>query len=750
MNKNSVQPVAGGSYQDSRHFRRRLWRDRLSRYAVAAGGNGVIVAILLILIYLLYVVLPLGKSPEMWQEASYRLPTEAPVLYLAMEEQAEVGLALERGGQVRFFSTHDGRTLDEVRLPLPDGVTIDSFSAARPDSGVLALGLSNGQALVFKAEYRVSYPDDKRVITPAIVYPLGETPVVVDPRGLPLQRLAVQAAESYTLAGWSDDGTLSLLRAAASESLLAEEGSFEFEHSSAQTNVQSPRALLLDPAQRDLYVVGKDGTLGWYELDGDEMRLHEQIRTTPAGVGVAAAQLLAGGTSILVAADDGRISQWFSVRGEAGLRHLKMIRDFKAPKNVTALAPEFSRKGFLVADGSGGVGVYHATAHQLLMHQPVADSGIAQLAVGPRSHALLALDRDGTLHFWRVVNEHPEVSWEALWSKVWYEGYDEPAYIWQSSSADNTFEPKFSLTPLTFGTLKAAFYAMLFAIPLAILGAIFTAYFMAPKMRQVVKPSIEIMEAMPTVILGFLAGLWLAPLVESHLSGIFLVFLLLPLVVLLAAYGWHRLPGSLRQRVPDGWEAALLIPVLALAVWAALAVSSPLEHWLFGGDLPHWLDTHGVGFDQRNSLVVGMAMGFAVIPTIFSIAEDAIFAVPKHLTNGSLALGATPWQTLLRVVLLTASPGLFSAVMMGVGRAVGETMIVLMATGNTPVMDMSIFQGMRTLSANIAVEMPESEVDSTHYRVLFLAALVLFLFTFLFNTGAELIRQRLRGKYSSL
>ncbi len=158
----------------------------------------------------------------------------------------------------------------------------------------------------------------------------------------------------------------------------------------------------------------------------------------------------------------------------------------------------------------------------------------------------------------------------------------------------------------------------------------------------------------------------------------------------------------------------------------------------------------GIDFDQRNSLVVGIAMGFAVIPTIFSISEDAIFGVPKRLTNGSLALGATPWQTLVRVVLLTPSPGIFAGIMMGFGRAVGETMIVLMATGNTPVMDMSIFQGMRTLSANIAVEMPESEVGSTHFRILFLAALVLFMFTFVFNTGAELVRQRLRRKYSSL
>jgi len=164
-----------------------------------------------------------------------------------------------------------------------------------------------------------------------------------------------------------------------------------------------------------------------------------------------------------------------------------------------------------------------------------------------------------------------------------------------------------------------------------------------------------------------------------------------------------------------------------------------------------WLKKEfGISYDQRNSLVVGIAMGIAVIPTIFSIAEDAIFSVPRHLTIGSLALGATPWQTMTKVVLLTASPGIFSAIMIGFGRAVGETMIVLMATGNTPVMDLSVFEGMRTLSANIAVEMPESEVDSTHYRVLFLAALVLFLFTFVFNTLAEVIRQRLREKYSSL
>jgi len=124
--------------------------------------------------------------------------------------------------------------------------------------------------------------------------------------------------------------------------------------------------------------------------------------------------------------------------------------------------------------------------------------------------------------------------------------------------------------------------------------------------------------------------------------------------------------------------------------------------------------------------------------------------VPNHLTAGSLALGANSWQTAIRVVLPTASPGIFSAVMIGLGRAIGETMIVLMATGNTPIMDWSLFNGFRALSANIAVEIPEAPYGGTLYRILFLAALLLFFFTFIINTAAELVRQRLRKKYGQL
>jgi len=497
-------------------------------------------------------------------------------------------------------------------------------------------------------------------------------------------------------------------------------------------------------------VAGHDNLLQFDVVQSgfDEAPLLRHFKTAISDV-----RLLLGGSSVLVGLDNGEIQQWMQVRGkdEQGddTRTLTFIRKFSSDKQpITAIATEQRRKGFAVGDSKGHLTLYYSTSARTLAQTTVADTKINQLAWSARAQHLLAVDDTEKVHVYKVRNDYPEVSWDVLWGKVWYEGYDEPDYIWQSSASTNDFEPKFSLIPLSFGTIKAAFYAMLFAVPIALLGAIYTAQFMAPRMRQTVKPSIEIMEALPTVILGFLAGLWLAPLVEEQLAGIFALLILLPPGFLLCAWLWRFVPKRFNI---EGWESAVLVPVVFLLIWLAMSLGHPIEDAFFEGNLRTYMSNHwGIGYDQRNSLVVGLMMGFAVIPTIFSIAEDALFSVPQHLIRGSLALGATRWQTLMRVVLPAASPAIFSALMMGFGRAVGETMIVLMATGNTPIMDMNIFEGMRTLSANIAVEVPEAEVASTHYRVLFLAALVLFLFTFIVNTVAEIVRQRLRQRYSAL
>ncbi len=738
-------------------LRKQRWRDlkdRMFQTAMGIGGVSVIIAILLIFFYLFYIVVPLFKGAEIETTASYQLDeTLASVpSAIAMEEYAEIGLSVDAQGEVAFFNLKDGSVLSKHFLLKDQKIT--SISKGDPAKEIIGLGLKDGSILLIKHGYKISFPNDRRKIYPELNFPLGEEPIDLDEEGKAIVTLSVQSAdEQTTVVAGTVDGRLLLAQFIAEESMLGDEVEIDRQVTTIDLSGEDVLSLRVDVDQEELYVITKSGNLIYFDIsDVEEPVLIDRLGLVADDEKITAIEFLSGGISILIGDSSGNITQLFPVRDDNNKYTIEKVRKFTlSNKAITAIAPEFFRKGFAAADEGGNVGLFHTTANRKLLVESVTDKTINLLTVSPRANALLATDESGVVHFIHVDNEHPEVSWHSLWGKVWYESRQGPEYIWQSSSASNDFEPKFSLTPLTFGTLKAAFYAMLFAVPLAIFGAIYTAYFMTPKMRNMVKPTIEIMEALPTVILGFLAGLWLAPLMERNLPGVFLTFLLLPTFILLAAFVWSRLPTKIRHAIPEGWEALLLIPVILFAVLLAMGLSQPFESLFFNNDMPAWVSNHlGLDFDQRNSLVVGIAMGFAIIPTIFSISEDAIFSVPKHLTVGSLALGATPWQTLVKVVLLTASPGIFSALMIGLGRAVGETMIVLMATGNTPIMDFNIFQGFRALSANIAVEMPESEVASTHYRILFLAALVLFLVTFVFNTLAELVRQRLREKYSSL
>ncbi|MEX2468912.1 MAG: ABC transporter permease subunit [Pseudohongiellaceae bacterium] len=745
---------------------RRKWRhasDNIARVLIAIGGVGVIVAILLIFAYLFYEVVPLFRAAQVNETATFDLPvaTASEPLHLAIEEQAEIAMRLDQQGVASFYDASTGEIHDRLTVSVPDGTGITAFALDAEESGIFALGLSDGSAVVAQYSYATSFAQgtNSRVLTPRIEYPFGEDPFALLP-GAALETVAVnRKGDNLMLLGVDNTNRVNLLRVSQQTGLFA-----AFDGGGASVDIQPAANTLTIPDidrvfiggdQNWVYLISRNGLARVLSLaaamrgEGDSFA--SEVFLTPRGAMLSAAEMLLGGISLLVADDQGGLSQWFVVQDDAGAS-LQLIRRFEPmPAAIVDLTTEQRNKNFVAVDAEGTIAIYNTTATRRVFSAPLLDETARALAISPRGDALLGETVSGEQRRWEVHNEHPEVSWSVLWDRVWYEGYPEPDYIWQSSASSNDFESKYSLVPLSFGTLKAAFYAMLLAAPLAICGAIFTGYFMAGAMRRKVKPLIELMEALPTVVLGFLAGLWLAPFVERNLLGIFAILILLPLGILLASFGWAQMPRRWRQSIPDGWEAALLIPVILLFGYLSFALATPIEATFFAGDMRGWITTElGITYDQRNALVVGFAMGFAVIPTIFSIAEDAIFTVPKQLTYGSLALGATPWQSLYRVVLPTASPGIFSGLMIGMGRAVGETMIVLMATGNTPIMDINIFEGMRTLAANIAVEIPESEVDSTHYRILFLAALVLFLFTFTVNTVAELVRQRLRSKYSTI
>ncbi|MFD2632165.1 ABC transporter permease subunit [Idiomarina piscisalsi] len=755
--------MATQSAQQLSANRMRLFKDRFARYGVTAGGVMVLVALLLIFFYLLYVVQPIFESVSLKKVNSFNLPESGQVEAVGMEEQAEIGYRFLRSGELQFFSLIDkndrrsGDILLSETFVEPENVS--SFAKTLPVNHQYAYGLESGEAVVVEPKFSVTFPEtaataatDKveRVITPRFEVKNDGQPLVVDENGRALEKLSYETdGDGMLFAAAVENSTLLITHFVAEENFMTGAVTLTPNYTEIPLNTAIDDIVVTPDLRQVIARRGNRVHVFDISISGNVTeRELLPMRTRELG-NATGMYLLAGASSVLLTHDTGKVSQWFEVPGDDG-RQYQYIRSFDAGSPITEIEVEYYRRTFYTLSENGDMNIFHTTAEADLYRGKPAEAKVQAVMVDPRANYLLMKTAEG-YGLYDVDNEHPEVSWSGLWQEVWYEGYPEPDYTWQSTSGSDDFESKFSLVPISFGTIKAAAYAMLFAVPIGLAAAVYTAYFMSPSVRRYVKPTVEIMEALPTVILGFLAGLWLAPLVEAYLPGFVAVLLLVPLAIILMAALWSQLPTQIKSKVNDGRAALLLIPVVLAVGWFSFEISPWVEQVVFDGDARRFITNElGVTFDQRNSLVVGIAMGFAVIPTIFSIAEDAVFSVPKHLSNGSLALGATPWQTLTKVVLLTASPGIFSAVMMGLGRAVGETMIVLMATGNTPIMDWNIFEGMRTLSANIAVEMPESEVGSSHYRILFLAAFVLFIFTFFFNTIAEFVRQRLRDKYSSM
>jgi phosphate transport system permease protein len=258
------------------------------------------------------------------------------------------------------------------------------------------------------------------------------------------------------------------------------------------------------------------------------------------------------------------------------------------------------------------------------------------------------------------------VSWRYLLLPHQWTGYDKPEFIWQPVSTIH----KYNIIPLFIGSLKATLVALLFAVPLSLAAAVYVSQLAAPRTRELLKPAIEMLAGIPSVVLGFFA-----------------------------------------------------LIVLATVLQQVFHYSSRL-----------------------NAFVAGIALGFAIIPVVFSIAEDALTSVPRSYTQAALALGASKWQAAWKVVLPAAIPGVFAAVVLGFGRAIGETMIVLMASGNASIVSWNIFESTRTITATIAAELAETVVGGHHYRMLFVLGTLLFAVTFLSNLVADLIIHRLKAR----
>ncbi|MFH1176520.1 MAG: ABC transporter permease subunit [Acidobacteriota bacterium] len=464
-----------------------------------------------------------------------------------------------------------------------------------------------------------------------------------------------------------------------------------------------------------------------------------------------AAAVLLGDTTCLVGDAAGLVTAWQVVAGEvAGSRRLELTATFAGAGRVRGLAVSERDKMFAVLR-DGGLTLAYLTTRRVLGTVTETNAATTLVGFSPRQNGLLALTRAGEVRRWSIAFPHPEVTLATLFLPVRYEGFTRPELVWQSTGGSSEFEAKLSLVPLLVGTFKGALWALLFSAPLALAAALYVSQFAPLWLRGVAKPVIELMAALPSVVVGFLAALVLAPAVERHLVGVLAGLVVLPVAAGVAGLLWGCMPFALRRRLGSTGELGLIAAVVATAAAIVALAERPLASALFPAGFPSWLrESAGLSFDQRNAVVVGFALGFAVIPIIFTLAEDAFANVPPALVSASLALGATPWQAARTVLLPAASPGLFAALMTGLGRAVGETMIVLMATGNTPILSLSPFVGMRTMSACIAVELPEAPFGGTLYRVLMLTALMLFALTFVLNTLAVVVSERLRARFGRL
>ncbi len=735
--------------------------DRLMNRFIKIGGGLVIAAVMGIFIFILCQLLPLFQQAKVSPIKTFPVP-DKEIVALGTDEWAELPFLLDKKGVFYFVDLAGDRGVTSVTPSFQEEKKKSSFKY-RPQSQTVIFGTEDGYLSQAKIKYTPAFINGRRVvqqkITTSPFFPLVEKGGVV-------------VAVDYADAESEKMGAGIVLRRGQKEvyavlltqkrSLIGK-GKVKIAETYELTDQieGEPKDVLLNSQANNL-IIATSKKIYYFYRNEDELFLKqtfEPFQDLPNET-IASIDYLLGDVSLVLTGFSGanRVFSLFIPKGKT-TRLFGQTKEFPSiPLGANLYSKSLRNKAFLLGE-KNFVSLRYVTTEKIRW-QAELDFDLKQLVLNGKYNRILFLDQANQLHLYSLKDPHPETSFKALFGKLWYEGYSKPEYLWQSTGGTDDFEPKLSMVPLIVGTLKGTLYALVFAIPIALLAAIYTSQFVIREHRQVIKPAMEIMASLPSVVLGFLAALWLAPLIETRVPSLFLIVLMIPASAILFGWWWSSQSIQLRSKVKPGTEFLVFLPILIVVTYVGWVLGPVLEKALFVVTDPGtgqsvadfrmwWPEITGTPFEQRNSLVVGFMMGFAVIPILFTIAEDAFSNVPIALSSASLACGASRWQTAIRVVLPTASAGIFSAIMIGLGRAVGETMIVVMATGNTPIMDLNIFTGMRTLSANIAVELPEAPHHGTLYRGLFLGAMVLFLMTFFVNTLAEILRQYLRQKFKT-
>ncbi len=732
---------------DKRFIQKVRFKDRIATRLITFGGMVIIASVIAILMLIVKVALPLFMPAKATQLHTLPVTEQtASAIAVGVGDYQEVGFILNDRGVFNFYNLKTNTPLHTFPVKPDTQVRAIDFHK----NSIYTLLWQDNSVTVAQVSYRLNFDQEGVRTVEPLVDILEQTPARQFPSE-PLQ-VAIRRSEEdrLTQVALLNDGRIQVDHIVSSTDLFANETIEEF---SFLIDEETPGAIsrfTLDDEGMTLYAATDKGSLLRWDLsENEEYSRTDNVVATAGETPIASLAMVFGDISVAVGDAQGNFTTWSHVwtGGENKVKKLRKTHTLQSHKGeITTIIPSRRSKSLVSLSARGVIHFDHMTSENHLI-----DITGSNLLIGfaGRGNSLIGLDAKNRLITWNINNPHPEINMKTLFGKVWYESYQNPEHVWQSSSGSDDFEPKLSIVPLLFGTIKGTLYAMIFAVPLAIFGAVYTSQFTTPSFKKSIKPAIEIMASVPSVVIGFLIALWLAPIVEKAILAVLLSLVLMPAVFVFfmtVLQPFYKTP-NLQNRC-TGYEFLLLAPIIILAAGSSILLAPVVENLLFDGNFKLWLyNDLGMRYDQRNCIIIAFGLGIAVIPIIFSITEDAISNIPPSLTAASLALGASRWQTIWRVVLPSASPGIFAAIMIGFGRAVGETMIVLMATGNTPILDWSIFNGMRTLSANIAVEIPEAPFGGTLYRVLFLCATLLFALTFVLNTGAEVIRERLRKKY---